>query len=128
MSSASIKGLPFFKSDFVSPPLTSNTNFTYLLTNDFSIPIGNYLAWIYLSIQGNTDTELGPVVTAINNTTTFPFTINPTSIQLDADTVVFQNTQLIEITVAQPNLILVGKVLFNNTAPSIGGTIYFYPI
>ncbi|MDB4352878.1 hypothetical protein OAA60_05565 [Porticoccaceae bacterium] len=128
MSSASTKGLPFFKSDFVSPALTSDTNFYYLLTNDFSIPVGNYLAWIYLSIQGTADTELGPVVTAINNTDTFPFTVNPTALTLDAGTIVFQNSQLVEITTVQPNLILVGKVSFNNTAPTIAGTIYFYPL
>jgi hypothetical protein len=128
MSSASTIGLPFFKSNFVAPVITSGTLFNYACSNNFSIPPGNYIAWIYLSIQGNTDTSLGPVITSINNGADFyPFTVNSTTLDLNGDTIVFQNTQVITVNTTQI-INLKGQVLFDNTAPAIAGIIYFYPI
>jgi hypothetical protein len=129
MSSASTIGLPFFKSSFISPPvITDGTLFNYTLTNYFNIPAGNYIAWVYLSIRGNTDTALGPVASVINNgSTAYPFTVNPSAIDLNAQSIAFQNTQIVSINTNQ-QIFLQGQINFDNTAPSIAGTIYFYPI
>jgi len=128
MSSASTIGLPFFKSNFVAPVITSGTLFNYACSNNFSIPPGNYLTWIYLSIRGTTDTTLGPVITVVNNgTIRYPFTLNSSTIDLNGDTIAFQNTQVISIT-TEEIINIQGQVNFDDTAPAIAGTIYFYPI
>jgi hypothetical protein len=128
MSSASTIGIPFFKSNFVAPVITNGTLFNYALSNNFNIPAGNYLAWIYLSIRGDTDTILGPVITAINNgPNAYSFTLNTSTIDLNGETIAFQNTQVVSITNAEI-INLQGQINFDNNAPSIAGIIYFYPI
>jgi hypothetical protein len=128
MSSASTIGLPFFKSNFVAPVITNGTLFTYALSNNFNIPPGNYLAWIYLSIRGDTDTTLGPVITLINNgPEVYSFTLNSSTIDLNGDTIAFQNTQVVSIT-NEEIINLKGQINFDNNTPSIAGIIYFYPI
>jgi hypothetical protein len=129
MSSASTIGLPFFNSTFISPTtITNGTLFNYGLINNFNIPVGNYLAWIFLAIRGDTDTELGPVITVINNgVNAYPFTSNTSTVALDGDTLAFQNTQVISITNAGI-INLQGQINFNNNAPGIAGIIYLYPV
>jgi hypothetical protein len=129
MSSASTIGLPFFKSSFISPPvITDGTLFNYTLTNYFNIPAGNYIAWVYLTIRGNVDTALGPVISVINNgSIAYPFTVNPSPIDLNAQTVAYQNTQIVSINTNQP-IFLQGQINFENTAPNVVGVIFFYPI
>jgi hypothetical protein len=128
MSSASTIGLPFFKSNFVAPVITNGTLFNYALSNNFNIPVGNYLAWIYLSIRGTTDTTLGPVITLINNgPEAYSFTLNSSTIDLNGETIAFQNTQVVSITNTEI-INLQGQINFDNNAPTIAGIIYFYPI
>ena len=128
MSSASTIGLPFFKSNFVAPVITSGTAFNYALSNNFIIPPGNYIAWIYLSIKGDTDTILGPAITSISNGIDFySFTVNPSTINLNDTTIAFQNTQVITIDATQI-IDLRGQINFDNNVPAIAGIIYFYPI
>jgi len=128
MSSASTVGLPFLKSTFTAPAFTAGADFNYILSNDFIIPVGNYLAWVYLEIQGNIDTDLGPVITLINNGTPYTFTFNQSGSTINNAGITFQNSQFISITTTQPSLNLVGAVGFTNTRPTITGTIIFYSI
>jgi hypothetical protein len=128
MSSASTIGLPFFKSTFVAPVITDGTLFNYALSNNFDIPAGNYIAWIYLSIKGDTDTTLGPVITVINNgIDKYSFTVNPSTVDLNDATIAYQNTQVISINTIQ-TINLQGQINFDNNTPAIAGVIYFYPI
>ena len=129
MSTASTAlGLPFLKSTFTAPAFTSGADFNYILANAFNIPVGNYLTWLYLEIEGNTDTDLGPVITLINNGTSYTSTFNQSGVALNNSGITFQNSQFISITTAQPNLILRGAIGFGNTRPTVTGTIIFYPI
>ena len=129
MSSASTIGLPYLSSTFVAPALVSGTPFGFILENDSPIPIGNYLVWTYFDIQGDTDTDLGPIVISLNNTPTlFPYTLNPGGVVIDNGSVTFQSSQLVIITTEQPNIILGGAVQFANNAPTITGSIFFLPI
>jgi hypothetical protein len=128
MSSASTIGLPFLKSNFVAPAIASGVTYNYALSNNFNIPAGNYIAWIYLSIRGNADTILGPTITVINNgVDTYPFTSNSSTVNLNGDTIVFQNTQVVSISTDQL-ILLRGQIDFDNNAPAVAGVIYFYPI
>lgn len=128
MSSASTLGLPFFKATFVAPVIITGTLFNYALSNNFNIPSGNYIAWIYLSIKGDTDTTLGPVITLINNgIDKYSFTVNSSTIDLNDSTIAYQNTQVITIDTPQ-TINLQGQINFDHTTPSIAGIIYFYPI
>jgi hypothetical protein len=131
MSSASTIGLPFLKTIFEAPIIVSETRFDYILLNNFTIPTGNYLAWIYLEIEGNVDTELGTVLTIINNGApdVYSFTVNSSLVNIEAGTIAYQNTQVISITTPE-TISLSGSVFYTDTtnAPTITGTLYFYPI
>jgi len=130
MSSASTIALPFYKCNLVAPVITNGTLFNYATTNNFNILPGNYIAWIYLSIRGTTDTVLGPVITLVNNgVDRYPFTFNSSTIDLNGDTIAFQNTQVISITTEQI-INIQGQVSFDTAtnAPVIAGTLYLYPV
>jgi len=128
MSSASTIGLPFLKSSIVAPIFTSGVPFDYLIENNSNIPIGNYLVWTYLFIQGDTDTDLGVVISALANGPLYPNTFNPSGTLINNGSITFQSSQIVIITTEQPNIILQGSVLFNNNAPTVSGTIFFLPI
>jgi hypothetical protein len=128
MSSASTIGLPFLKSTIVAPTFTSDATFDYLIENNSNIPIGNYLVWTYLYIKGDTDTDLGVVVTALANGPLYPNTFNPSGLVIDDGSITFQSSQIVIITTDQPNINLQGSVVFNNNAPTVTGTIFFLPI
>ena len=129
MSSASTIGLPYLQSVFVAPAFASGVAFNFLIENNSNIPIGNYLVWTYLFIQGDTDTDLGPIVLALANTTTlFPNTLNSGGTLINGGSITFQSSQIASITQEQPNINLQGSVLFNGNVPTVNGTIFFLPI
>jgi hypothetical protein len=128
MSSASTINLPFLKSDFTAPAYTSGVQFDFILDNDFSIPIGNYLVWIYLFIEGDTDTDLGPIQILLDNGPNYPNTLNPAGTLINDGSITFQSSQLVSISTEQPNVIFQGSVAFNNNRPNVSGSISFLPI
>jgi len=128
MSSASTIGLPFLKSDFVAPAFTSGVGFNFIIENDSSIPVGNYLVWTYLYIKGDTDTDLGPIVIILDNGLLYPATLNSAGTIINDGAITFQTSQIISITTEQPNIILKSSITFSNNEPTVSGTIYFLPI
>jgi len=129
MSSASTIGLPYLKSAFTAPVFDSGVGFNFIFENDNAIPIGNYLVWTYLFIEGDTDTDLGPIVTALANTTQlYPNTLNPGGTVIDDGSITFQSSQLAIITQEQANINVQGSIQFNGNAPTVTGSIFFLPI
>jgi hypothetical protein len=130
MSTASTINLPFLKSTFVAPAFASGVNFDYIIENNSNIPIGNYLVWTYLNIKGDTDTDLGPVITVLANVPIAPNTFNISGLIINDGSVVFQSSQIAIITTEQPNIFFQGAILFNTAtnAPTVTGTIFFLPI
>jgi len=128
MSSASTIALPFLKSNFTAPAFTSGTQFDFILNNDFNIPAGNYIVWTYIRIQGNVDTDLGPVIIGLNNGTLYPFTFNPAGTLINTNILEFQNSQIVSFSTNQPDIDLIGSIGFLNNRPTVSGTIFFYPI
>jgi hypothetical protein len=130
MSSASTIGLPFLKSAIVAPTFTSTVPFDFLIENTSSIPVGNYLVWTYLYIQGDVNTALGQVVTniSINGAPFRPNTFNAGGIDLNNNSITFQSSQIVIVSIEQPQIILQSTIVFFNNAPTISGTIFFLPI
>lgn len=128
MSSASTLNLPYLKSVFVAPDFTAGVGFNYLIENNTTIPIGNYLVWIYLYIKGDTDTDLGAVTTALANDSLYLNTYNAGGSIINDGILTFQNSQIVIITTEQSTINLQGSILFNNNAPTVSGSIFFLPI
>jgi hypothetical protein len=128
MSSASTIGLPYLKSAFTAPVFVSGVAFNFILENDNAIPIGNYLVWTYLFIEGDTDTDLGTIVTALDNGILYPNTFNPGGSVINDGSITFQYSQLVIISAEQPNINLQGALQFNGNAPTVTGSIFFLPI
>jgi len=131
MSSASTIALPYFKSNFTTPVFNSTTPFNCILQTNSNIPAGNYLSWLAINVDGNTDTEIGIIISVIaNGTTTYQNTYNLTenAIVIGDELVVFQNTQFLSFATEQPELNLVLNLLYEGNRPTITGTIILYPI
>jgi len=128
MSSASTINLPFIKCNMTAPAFASGVPFNLIIENNTSIPIGNYLVWTSLIIEGDTDTDLGPVATALLNGPLFENVFNPGGSLINDGSLTFQNSQIVIITTEQPNIIFQCSLLFGGNDPTIVGTISFLPI
>jgi len=128
MSSASTINLPFIKCNMTAPAFASGVPFNLIIENNTTIPIGNYLVWTFLTIEGDTDTDVGPISTLLGNGPEFPNVFNPAGSLINGGALAFQNSQIVIITEEEPNIDFRCSLPFAGNAPTIVGTIFFLPI